>query len=198
MYKQAAQQMPANLENVGWLRLREMLHELADRIAFSALPARQGRSYSANPHGGSKGARRRYVFVAPNTPGPQAAPAPRKILIVDDSKSTTRALSALLKSASYDTAVAHRGSEALDLARHADGYAAALVDIHLPDISGLLVAQKLRELLGPDVPIFVLSGDTSMQMLNSLPHVGATYFFSKPVNSAHLLERMAVWTARQT
>jgi DNA-binding response OmpR family regulator len=69
-------------------------------------------------------------------------------------------------------------------------FAAAVVDIHLPDLSGLVVSQKLREILGPQTPIIVLSGDTSMTTLNSLPHVGATYFFSKPVNASYLLERM--------
>jgi two-component system KDP operon response regulator KdpE len=119
------------------------------------------------------------------------APAPR-ILIVDDSLPTARGLAALLRGANYQTAVAFRGEDALDRVRAdgADTFAAAIVDIHLPDISGLLVSQKLRELLGPDVPIIVLSGDTSMQMLNSLPHVGATYFFSKPVNSGQLLRRI--------
>jgi hypothetical protein len=29
-----------------------------------------------------------------------------------------------------------------------------------------------------------------MANLNALPHVGATYFFSKPVSSATLLERL--------
>ena len=65
----------------------------------------------------------------------------------------------------------------------------AVVDIHLPDMNGLVVSQKFRERLGPHAPIIVLSGDTSMETLNSLPHVGATYFFSKPVNSGQLLER---------
>ena len=119
------------------------------------------------------------------------APLPR-ILIVDDSMPTARGLAALLHGASYQTAVAFRGEDALERVRSdgADTFAGAIVDIHLPDISGLLVSQKLRELLGPDVPIIVLSGDTSMQMLNSLPHVGATYFFSKPVNSGQLLRRI--------
>jgi FixJ family two-component response regulator len=54
----------------------------------------------------------------------------------------------------------------------------------------------LRDLLGPDVPIIVLSGDTSMPMLNSLPHVGATYFFSKPVNAQQLVERLNEWVKR--
>ena len=48
----------------------------------------------------------------------------------------------------------------------------------------LLVAQKLREILGPTTPIVIVSGDTSMEVINALPHVGATYFFSKPLNAA--------------
>jgi len=56
-----------------------------------------------------------------------------------------------------------------------------------------VVTQKLRDFLGPNTPIIILSGDTSMETLNSLPHVGATYFFSKPVNSAHLVARMQEW-----
>ena len=126
------------------------------------------------------------------------APAFPKILIIDDSEPTARALAALLRRASYDTTVALRGADGLDRARSqaeagGEGFAAAVVDIHLPDLSGLVVSQKLRELLGPQTPIIVLSGDTSMPTLNSLPHVGATYFFSKPVNANHLLERLREW-----
>jgi CheY-like chemotaxis protein len=114
------------------------------------------------------------------------------ILIVDDNQPTARALAALLKGAKYRTAVSFRGADALAHAEKSD-FAAAVVDIHLPDISGLVVSQKLRERFGPHVPIIVLSGDTSMQMLNSLQHVGATYFFSKPVNAMYLLERLREW-----
>ena len=132
------------------------------------------------------------MSVVPHNEGPQGFGAAPIILIVDDNQPTARALAALLGGASYRTAVAFRGADALEQAAARD-VAAAIVDIHLPDISGLVVVQKLREQLGPDVPIVVLSGDTSMQMLNSLPHVGATYFFSKPVNSGQLLERIREW-----
>ena len=118
--------------------------------------------------------------------GPAAQP---RILIIDDSPPTASALASLLRRADYQTAVAHRGYEGIEHAR-AGSFAAAVVDIHLPDLSGLVVSQKLREILGPGTPIIVLSGDTSMTTLNSLPHVGATYFFSKPVNVLHLLERL--------
>jgi DNA-binding response OmpR family regulator len=122
---------------------------------------------------------------------PGDSPAPR-VLVIDDSEPTARALASLLNAANYDATVSYRGADAIEHARSA-AFAAAIVDIHLPDISGLVVSQKLRELLGSDVPIIVLSGDTSMQMLNSLPHVGATYFFSKPVNSHQLIERLREW-----
>ena len=121
-----------------------------------------------------------------------------KVLIIDDSEATAKALAALLRRSNYTTAVAHRGSEGINLARaetavQGGGFDAAVVDIHLPDLSGLVVSQKLREILGPDTPIIVLSGDTSMTTLNSLPHVGATYFFSKPVNAGQLLARLKQW-----
>ena len=129
------------------------------------------------------------MSVVPHSLTPPRSNPPPRILVVDDSQPTARALAALLNAANYDATVSYRGGDAVERARSSP-FAAAIVDIHLPDISGLVVSQKLRELLGPDVPIIVLSGDTSMQMLNSLPHVGATYFFSKPVNPGVLVARL--------
>jgi DNA-binding response OmpR family regulator len=116
----------------------------------------------------------------------------RILLIVDDNRPTADALAKVLKAAQFHTVVSYRGAEAVALAQ-SHPIAAAVVDIHLPDISGLVVTQKLRERFGPRTPIVIVSGDTSMEMLNSLPHVGATYFFSKPVNTSYLIERLKEW-----
>ncbi len=117
-------------------------------------------------------------------------PSPnRTILIVDDNVGVTKALTSLIRTAGYDAVGWHSAAEALQWAQNATP-AAAVLDIHLPDINGLILAQKLREQFGPQTPIIVVSGDTSMETLNSLPHVGATYFFSKPLSSAMLLERL--------
>jgi two-component system sensor histidine kinase BarA len=133
-----------------------------------------------------------FVSAVPQSYSPPENPPAPRILVVDDNQPTARALASLLGAANYDASVSYRGADAIERAR-ASPFAAAIVDIHLPDISGLVVSQKLRELLGPDVPIIVLSGDTSIGMLNSLSHVGATYFFSKPVNSQRLIEQMREW-----
>jgi CheY-like chemotaxis protein len=114
----------------------------------------------------------------------------RNILIVEDSPGVARSLASLLKKAGYQAEICLRGQEALDRVQQKPAPDAALVDIHLPDISGLVLSQQLRERLGPGAPIIIVSGDTSMENLNSLPQVGATYFFSKPLKSSLLLERL--------
>lgn len=132
------------------------------------------------------------AVVTQDATEPSGATTPPRILIIDDSEPTAHALAAVLRRAAYQTSVAYRGRDGIEQAR-GGSFDAAVVDIHLPDLSGLVVSQKLREILGPHTPIIVLSGDTSMPTLNSLPHVGATYFFSKPVNASHLLERLKQW-----
>ena len=113
----------------------------------------------------------------------------RSVLVVDDNAFFTQALRAVLANAGFEVSTFNTGLAAL---RHAGENRpdAAIIDIHLPDISGLVLTHRLRDLLGNDVPLVILSGDTSMETINSLPHVGATYFFSKPVQPATLLERL--------
>jgi FixJ family two-component response regulator len=130
-------------------------------------------------------------FVNQTVPNPgnsaeTARPRP-EILIVDDSEAITRGLSGLFRTGGFEPVAFAEGLVAIDFAlRHKP--AAALIDIHLPDISGLVLSQRLREILGSDAPIVVLSGDGSMEVLNSLQHVGATHFFLKPVNASLLLD----------
>jgi two-component system response regulator MprA len=118
--------------------------------------------------------------------------APRKILIVDDDVVTARAIRTVLTGAGFDTKLCHAGGDAI---AQLDGFVpdAAMVDVHLKDLNGLVLAQQLRQRLAPDVPIIMVSGDTSMETLNSLPHVGASYFFSKPLNPEMLVNRLREW-----
>jgi DNA-binding response OmpR family regulator len=117
------------------------------------------------------------------------ASAEYDVLIVDDDQRTACALAHLLADAGFAAAVLHTGKEAM---RHVETerVSAAIVDVHLPDLNGLVLSMSLREKLGPKVPIFVVSGDTSMETINSLPHVGATHFFAKPLSPGYLIERL--------
>src|SRR5688500_14805735 len=105
--------------------------------------------------------------TASKSNGMDARAGAPKILVVDDSEPTARALASLLHDSGYDTAVSHQGSGALTFADTCTP-AAAVIDIHLPDINGLVLCQKLRESFGPETPIIMLSGDNSMETLKSL------------------------------
>lgn len=122
------------------------------------------------------------------------APTRRSVLIVEDDTATARAIEVLLDRAGYDARVCHKGGDALKQVRQ-DRPSALLIDVHLKDVSGLVLAQQVRQELGPDVPIIMVSGDTSMETLNSLPHVGATYFLSKPMNADSLVRHVREWLA---
>ncbi|MBC8107228.1 MAG: response regulator [Anaerolineae bacterium] len=113
----------------------------------------------------------------------------KKVLVVEDDVTAARALRIILKDAGYEPTICHSGNEALERAR-GDHPAAAMIDVHLPDLSGLILAQQIRQIVGKDIPIIMVSGDTSMETLNSLQHVGATYFLSKPLNRKSLIELM--------
>jgi two-component system CheB/CheR fusion protein len=113
------------------------------------------------------------------------------VLIVDDSIAVSRALSSLIQRAGWQAVAMNCAEDALaHVSTSGTLPAAAVIDIHLPDMNGLVLSQKLREALGPERPIVLLSGDTSTETIRSLPHVGATYFFSKPVNGRHLIDKL--------
>ena len=118
------------------------------------------------------------------------------VLVVDDNPHVNKALAVLLRSAGFVPIPCHRGGDALTHIQQpgAPAPCAAVIDIHLPDISGLIVAQKLRSRFGATIPIIVVSGDTSMETIKALSHIGATYFFSKPISAAALVEQLKTLT----
>lgn len=125
--------------------------------------------------------------------GPDSVgPTRRTVLIVDDDRATARAIEVLLDRAGYDASACYNGGEAMKRVRQ-ERPSALLIDVHLKDVSGLVLAQQVRQELGPEVPIIMVSGDTSMETLNSLPHVGATYFLSKPMNADTLVQHVRQW-----
>ena len=135
----------------------------------------------------------------PPHPQPDRATAParprdqrRSILVVDDNEMVTQSLRIRLGEAGFDVTALESGLEALKQAQRTR-FDAAVIDVHLNDLSGLVLTQRLRSLFGNATPIIVLSGDTSMETLNSLPFVGATYFIPKPVQSAQLIQQLRQW-----
>ncbi len=115
-----------------------------------------------------------------------------RILFVDDDLIVLRAMKSLLEKAGFDPTCCGTAEDAMTRARA--GVDAAVLDIHLPDQNGLELSLQIRDVIGPDRAIIVLSGDNSMETIRALPGAGATYFFSKPVNPKLLVDKLREWT----
>jgi DNA-binding response OmpR family regulator len=85
-------------------------------------------------------------------------PARRHVLIVEDNRDVSRAMSALLNLAGYDVETVYDGRDAVDSA-FANLPEIVLLDIGLPGLDGYCVAERLRGQRGlEDVLIIAISG----------------------------------------
>lgn len=112
-----------------------------------------------------------------------------RILVVDDEKEIVRALSRSLSARGYHVLSARTGEEAvrITLQQHPD---LLLLDLLLPDISGLQVCQQIREV--SNVPIIVLSvKETERDKVEALDQ-GADDYIQKPFGMNEVLARVRV------
>jgi two-component system KDP operon response regulator KdpE len=111
-----------------------------------------------------------------------------RILICDDEPQILRALSVLLRDGGYDVDAAATAAEALDHAA-IQPPDAAIIDLVLPDGTGVDVTRRLRE--WSQAPILVLSAvgeeDAKVRALEA----GADDYVTKPFGPRELLARLA-------
>jgi len=99
--------------------------------------------------------------------------------VVDDDRDLCDLLCDFLVEEGYAVTKAYGGQDAIDSARHSTPDA-VLLDLLLPDVSGVMVGRALRELAGArDVPIVIISGDRAA-LARSTADLGAHSFLEKP------------------
>jgi len=108
-----------------------------------------------------------------------------KILIVDDDKGITDTLRIILDSAGYETDTAVDGETALKKAENRFFYL-VLLDLKLPDMSGIQVLRKIR-MISPRTVIIMVTGYPTMDNAVESLNLGASAYIMKPVNPEELL-----------
>jgi two-component system, OmpR family, KDP operon response regulator KdpE len=110
-----------------------------------------------------------------------------RILVVDDERQILRALKVILREAGYDVIEATTIEEALDRAsvRPPD---AAIVDLMLPDGSGVELCRRLRE--WTTMPILVLSAVGEEEAKVEALEAGADDYVTKPFGTRELVARL--------
>ncbi|HEX3345189.1 MAG TPA: sigma-54 dependent transcriptional regulator, partial [Polyangiaceae bacterium] len=120
---------------------------------------------------------------------PPGAPAQRTVLVVDDEKNIRRTLQLVLEGEGYRVLGAENASQALGILASPDTPVdLAILDVKLPDMSGLDALAKIRgDEATRDLPIIVISGHATVHDAVMAIKLGARDFFEKPVASERVL-----------
>ena len=122
------------------------------------------------------------------TESPEPQPMAKTVLIVEDNELNMKLFHDLLEAQGYDILETREGLQALSLARehHPD---LILMDIQLPEISGLEVTKWLKEdeelasIPVVAVTAFAMKGDEER-----IREGGCEAYISKPISVAHFLD----------
>lgn len=108
-----------------------------------------------------------------------------KILVVDDETAQREMLVGFLRKQGFDVREAGSGKEALSL--YSEFFAAlAIIDMKMPEMGGLELLQRLKE-INPFVQIIVLTAYGTVETAVVAMRAGAFGYLTKPVNLEELL-----------
>ncbi len=110
------------------------------------------------------------------------------VYIVDDDRLARESLRWLIESARLPVKVFNHG---LDFLAHFDPAASGcvLLDVRMPDMNGLEVYAKLKE-LGATIPVIIVTGHADVPMAVRAMKAQVYDFIEKPYNDSIILERV--------
>ena len=119
-----------------------------------------------------------------------------RLLLAEDEKSLSRAVTVLLRKSNYEVDSVYDGEEALAYLSSGN-YDGAILDIMMPKVDGIQVLRQLRG-RGSRLPVLLLTAkaevDDKVQGLDS----GANYYLTKPFDTKELLATLRAITRSRT
>ena len=112
------------------------------------------------------------------------------ILVVDDDTTVLSLMRFHLERENFEVFTAESGEEGLKLLA-VRPFDVALLDLRLPDLDGLELVKRCKE-LSPETEVIVITGYASVSIAVEATRAGAFYFVEKPIEFEQLvpLERM--------
>src|SRR5256885_17219690 len=103
-----------------------------------------------------------------------------RVLLVDDNKGQRVTLESILKSSGFQVTSADCGNAALAAAGKEE-FAAALLDIEMPDLTGIDVLRILKK-QDPSMTVIMMTGYAETEYAVDALNAGATAYLLKPAN----------------
>jgi DNA-binding NtrC family response regulator len=128
-------------------------------------------------------------------PPTAASGAKGNVLVVDDEADIREGLELLLTSEGYAVDLAQNGVEGIHR-METRGYDLVLLDLMMPDLSGMEVLQTVRQ-RDRETPIFLITAFGSVEAAVSALKLGANDYFSKPWDNEKLIIEIDRMIARR-
>jgi FixJ family two-component response regulator len=119
------------------------------------------------------------------TPAPSST---GRLVVVDDDESVRRALCRILTAAGFAVTTLATAGELLGGELPAD-LAGAVLDLHLPDMNGLDLMERLRA-RHAGLPVILITADGDPQLRSRALRQGASALLHKPFEEGPLLEAL--------
>lgn len=119
-----------------------------------------------------------------------------KLLLAEDEKSLSKALTAILEHNGYTVDAVYDGIEVLEYLEMGE-YDGVILDIMMPRMDGMTALQKIRE-KGNQIPILMLTAKSEVDDKVAGLDNGANDYLTKPFASKELLARIRAMTRTQT
>lgn len=113
----------------------------------------------------------------------------RRFLVVEDDRVAARALRKLLELQGHSVEVAYTGAQGASMLKFDLSLEFLLLDLKLPDLSGLDVLLQMKN-NGVRLPTIVVSASLDPKVKSRALHLGADDFISKPFDPDELLARI--------
>ena len=170
-----------------------------DVDGYLTKPVRPSRLFAALASGPDTGA-----GGPPETaPGDGKAAQPEsgglRILLAEDNNVNQRVAMAMLSRGGHEIDIANDGVEALMMASRKQ-YDVVLMDVQMPNMSGIAATRKIRRLPGPsaDVPIIAMTANAMVGDRESYLAAGMNDYVSKPIDPNMLSAALSRQSGRET
>ena len=102
----------------------------------------------------------------------------KRVLIVEDDKTQIKLWEKIVSNVNVKSELVTTGEQALDYIKNHDDIGLVLLDLALPDISGLDVLESIKK-LNSKIPVAILSATEDSKIVLKAGNLGAADFFVK-------------------
>ncbi len=119
-----------------------------------------------------------------------------RVLLAEDEKSMSRALTVILTRNNYSVDAVYNGQDALDYITGGD-YDLAILDVMMPGLDGFEVLGRIRA-KGIQIPVMMLTAKSQVDDKVEGLDLGANDYLTKPFDGKELLARLRAMTRKNT